>query len=59
MRIAMIKDGIIQNIALWDGIAEWKPAGYELIDISNRLEVDIGWAYDGQSFQPPSQDQEV
>lgn len=51
-RIAMVKDGIVENIAVWDGRAEWNPSGYELIDVTG-LSVDIGWNYDGENFNAP------
>lgn len=52
-RIAMIQNGIVQNIAVWDGISNWKPEGYDLVDVTDLSQVDIGWAYDGKSFSQP------
>lgn len=54
MRIAMIKNNIVENIADWDGIYEWKPEGYILIDVSN-IPCEIGSHYDGKIFILPKQ----
>ena len=54
MRIAMIKDGIVLNIAIWDGVSNWDPGGYLLVDITDQNEVDIGWNYDGTNFINPN-----
>lgn len=54
----MIKDGIVENIAAWDGVAEWKPEGYELIDVTD-IFVDIGYLYNNGAFErPPESEQE-
>lgn len=44
-RIAMIQDGVVSNIAIWDGVTEWSPEGFLLIDITNSPEVSIGCIY--------------
>lgn len=46
----MIQNGIVQNIAVWDGVSSWSPQGYVLADITSMPQVDMGWAYDGKNF---------
>jgi hypothetical protein len=51
-RIAMILNDTVENIAAWDGLSAWQPAGYTLVDVTDQPQVDIGSAYDAstQSF---------
>lgn len=52
-KIAMIKNGIVENISIWDGRSKWSPDGYTLINITDNPKVDIGWLYDGHIFTAP------
>lgn len=55
-RIALIVNGIVANIAVWDGISMWEPEGFELIDITdNLLPISLDWLYDSvtQIFSSP------
>lgn len=50
-RIAMIKDGTVVNISVWDGVSPWNPGSqYVLVDITDLPHVDIGFTYDGINF---------
>ena len=51
--IAMVKDGVVANLAKWDGESEWNPsAEFELHDVTD-LGVGIGWTVvDGEFIQP-------
>lgn len=44
-RIAMIKDSVIQNIAVWEDDVDWKKQveadGYDLADITDRFDLDM------------------
>ncbi|APW63539.1 hypothetical protein BSF38_05111 [Paludisphaera borealis] len=55
MRWAMIVNGRVDNIAIWDGVAEWDHGADALIrlDESGYEVVDIGWSWDGTSFAAP------
>ena len=58
-RMAMIRYGIVQNIAVWDGINPWNPVGYVVVDITTvNTNVNIGWLYDntGTFSAPPPED---
>lgn len=49
-RMAMIENGVVVNIAEWDGVSTWQPGSqFTLVDITGTL-VDIGWTYDGSTF---------
>ena len=60
-RYAMIKDGIVENICMWDGVAyseenptAWSPpAEYTMIDAEGVF-CNIGWSWDGEKFQDPT-----
>ncbi|MER5005930.1 tail fiber assembly protein [Atlantibacter hermannii] len=48
---AVVKDGIVINIVVWDGETEWQPdEGYA---VKADGSVGIGWLYDGETFTPP------
>lgn len=53
---AMIQNGLVINIAVWDGISLWNPgAQYTLQDITNlKPQPGIGWSYDGNNFSAPA-----
>lgn len=55
-RIAMIKNNIVENIAIWDGVSLWSPPGVLLVDVTNII-CDVGYVYDpGLKTFSPSQD---
>ncbi len=49
-RIAMIKESVVVNIALWDGETEWNPEGFILVDVTEHPEVKIGTPYIDAQF---------
>lgn len=52
--MAMIKNGVIENVALWDGVSSWSPPGFSLVDITAQPSVGIGWTHNGgSSFTAP------
>ena len=52
MNYALIKNSIVQNIIVWDGVAEFSVDG-ELIQIPENTLVSIGFIYqDGQFIDP-------
>ena len=52
-RWAIIRDGVVENVCLWDGdTSKWKPeAGRDAVPAPDH--VGIGWAYDGQDWAEP------
>lgn len=51
---AVVNDGIVTNIVLWDGESEWEPGSGIAIPIDGPC--GIGWGYDGENFVAPEQD---
>ncbi len=40
---AMIVDGVVENLAIWDGETEWTPGDqYTLIEMTPDLQLEIG-----------------
>ena len=55
MKYAMIVDGIVRNIARWDGVTPWSP-GCQVVAILDGELCDIGWEFSANStprFTPP------
>ena len=53
MRYAMIKDGVVQNICLWDGdLNTWTPPE-DMTVIAAPENIGVGWSYsEGQWAEP-------
>lgn len=58
MRYAVVRDGIVENVILWDGERPWQPPEGTTA-VACATEVSIGWIYDGDAFQPPPDDPPV
>lgn len=48
---AVVKDGIVINMVVWDGVTEWQPD--EGMAVAADEYAGIGWSYDGEKFTPP------
>lgn len=48
---AVVINGIVDNIVVWDGESDWKPSEGEVVPISGS--VSIGWSYENGKFTPP------
>lgn len=48
---AVVINGIVDNIVVWDGETDWKPNEGEVVPISGS--VSIGWNYENGNFTPP------
>ncbi len=48
-RIAMILNGIVENIAVWDGVSLWQPEGFTLVDVTDQPQVSPGYRYDPET----------
>jgi hypothetical protein len=57
-RFSMIKNGIVENIIVWDSINQFSPQGYELVEIVDGVYCDIGFTYINGEFFPPEQIEE-
>ena len=51
MNYALVKDGVVENIVLWDGEGDLFE-GYVAVNIDG-LGVGVGWTYDGKKFTAP------
>jgi len=51
MNYAIIEQGKVTNVTLWDGITPWTPAAGEAVACPEN--VGIGWTYDGTDWTPP------
>ena len=54
MDYAIVINGIVDNVAVWDGVTEWRPEG-EVVLIAEGVAAGIGWGYDGENFIPPAE----
>ena len=53
MRYAIIRDGVVENIAEWDGEAAWSPPPGTTAELAEQVTVGIGWQWnDGQPIDP-------
>jgi len=51
-KIAMVQNGVVVNIAVWDGVSFWEPPStFDLIDVTSET-CDIGWTWDGSKLSP-------
>lgn len=57
MEHAIIRNGIVENVILWDGEANWSPPPGS-VAVQCPAHVGIGWTYDGSEFAPPAPDAE-
>lgn len=52
MRYAIIKDGVVDNVIVWDEETSYHTDG-ELVSLDG-ITAGVGWTYDGSTFiQPP------
>ena len=51
MKYAIIEQGKVTNITLWDGVSAWTPAAGEAVACPEN--VGIGWTYDGETWAAP------
>lgn len=51
---ALVENGTVVNIILWDGIADYSPPdGQTVVQIPDGVSANIGYAYDGSAFIAP------
>lgn len=53
MNYAVIENGVVTNIAVWDGESEWQQTNALVLPVSDN--VRIGWYYEKGKFSPPTQ----
>lgn len=56
-RIAIIKNGVVENVALWEDDMEWKQdvetRGGLIVDVTDELSVGPEYTYENGVFTPP------
>jgi hypothetical protein len=53
IRYAMIRDGVVENVSLWDGDTfKWTPPE-GIVCIPAPDEIGIGWTWDGENWAAP------
>jgi hypothetical protein len=56
MTYAIISNGTVVNMILWDGEAEWAPpTGTQAILVPENESVSIGYTYSGTTFSAPAE----
>jgi len=53
MKAIIIKNGIVENISVWDGDSN-RPQDCEVVVVDNDFYVDIGFLYVNGVFNSPS-----
>lgn len=49
-RYAIISDGIVSNVIVWDGVTEWQPPdGTTLVELTVDEFCEIGMTYNSKS----------
>ncbi|EFG2177740.1 hypothetical protein [Escherichia coli] len=49
---AVVQNGVVVNIAVWDGESEWNPS--DGVAVLAEEGVGVGWSYDGKKFIKPA-----
>ena len=53
MQYAIIRDGIVENVAEWDGESTWMPPDGTTLQSLEGSTAGPGWTFDGSAFSPP------
>ena len=52
-KFAIILDGIVENVAIWDGVTPWNPGDeYTIVEVTD-IFCDIGYIYNENGFFNP------
>lgn len=52
-RYAIIENGAVTNVVIWDGEAECAAIPADAVKLDDGSPVGPGYAYDGSTFTPP------
>ena len=53
MKAALISDGTVQNVIVWDDTCE-APEGFSVVVLEDNVPISIGWVQQGNSFVNPN-----
>lgn len=61
---AVVKNGVVVNIVLWDGENDWEPEDGQIAvpippPVDNEQEAGIGWSYSDGTFIAPPEPEEA
>lgn len=51
---ALIKNGLVDNMVLWDGVSAWTPPEDVTMVSDPPAGIGIGWAHDGTNWTAPT-----
>jgi len=54
-KYAIIDNGVVINIVVWDGVAAWSPEPGKPIEIKDSAFVDLGYLYSNEKFTDPEE----
>jgi len=54
-KYAIIDNGVVINIVVWDGVAAWSPESGKPVEIKDSVFVDIGYLYSNEQFTAPEE----
>lgn len=52
---AIVENGVVTNVVLWDGVAEWTPplgSAANLLPLGSQ--VGVGYTFDGTTYTEPA-----
>jgi hypothetical protein len=53
-RYAIVENGVVTNVILWDGEAEWSPESGTANPLPDGSPVAPGYTFDGTKYTEPS-----
>jgi hypothetical protein len=54
MRYAIVRDGVIENVILWDGASPWvSPPLVEVYPLEDGVAAAVGWTWLSGPVRPP------
>ena len=53
MKAALIADGVVQNVIVWDDTCE-APEGYDVVVLEDHVSISIGWVQQGNAIVDPN-----
>jgi len=58
-RYAVVENGTVSNVVLWDGETDWAPPiGAASVALADTDAISIGWTYDGKQFAAPPESEQ-
>ena len=57
MKYCLVRDGVVENIVLWDGQAPVDFGDCKPVQIDEDIFVSIGYIYDGKNFKKGTDDE--